>query len=105
MRSPLSSRTNSRPERVVLDEVFDLVASSVVMVFPSVSRLRGLNLPFVSLYLTQRGCHRELSVLNRAELLRTRRRSTYAGSGKINGRLAFLSCWSTIFCRAVRLYA
>src|SRR5262249_27641879 len=39
MRSPLSSRTNSRPERVTPDEAFDLVASSVVMVFPSKSRL------------------------------------------------------------------
>src|SRR6516162_1943694 len=35
MRSPLSSRTNSRPERVTPDEFFDLVASSTVMVFPS----------------------------------------------------------------------
>src|SRR6516162_231533 len=34
MRSPLSSRTNSRPERVTPDEFFDLVASSTVMVFP-----------------------------------------------------------------------
>ena len=34
---PLSSRTNSWPERVVPEEVFDLVASIVVIVFPSVS--------------------------------------------------------------------
>src|SRR5262249_55252317 len=40
MRSPLSSRTNSRLERVTPDEFFDLVASSVVMVFPSVLQLR-----------------------------------------------------------------
>jgi hypothetical protein len=39
MQSPLSSRTNSRPERATPDEVFDLVASIAVMVFPSVSQL------------------------------------------------------------------
>src|SRR5262249_23232682 len=40
MRSPLSSRTNSRPERVTSDEFFDLVAWIAVMIFPSVSQLR-----------------------------------------------------------------
>src|SRR5262247_2780768 len=40
MRSPLSSRTNSRPERVTTDEFFDLVAWTTVMIFPSVSQLR-----------------------------------------------------------------
>src|SRR5262245_53925555 len=35
MRSPLSSRTNSRPGRVTPDAFFDLVASSVVIVCPS----------------------------------------------------------------------
>src|SRR5262245_15387297 len=40
MRSPLSSRTNSLPDRVTPDEFFDLVASSTVIVFPSVSQLR-----------------------------------------------------------------
>jgi len=34
MRFPLSSVTNSRPERLTSDEFFDLVASSVVMVCP-----------------------------------------------------------------------
>ena len=42
MRSPLSSRTNSRPERVTPDEVFALVGSSRVMAFPSVSQLLSL---------------------------------------------------------------
>src|SRR5215831_16512197 len=50
MRSPLSSRTNSRPKRVTPDEVFDLVASSVVMVLPSVSQLLSLNLPSSALF-------------------------------------------------------
>jgi len=50
MRSPLSSRTNSRPERVTPDEFFDLVASSVVMVLPSVSQLPSLNLPSLALF-------------------------------------------------------
>src|SRR6516225_8579900 len=40
MRSPLSSRTKSRPERVTPDAFFDLVASSIVMIFPFVSQLR-----------------------------------------------------------------
>src|SRR5262245_39999678 len=35
MRSPLSSRTNSRPERATTDEFFDLVAWTTVMIFPS----------------------------------------------------------------------
>ena len=50
----------------------------------------------VDLYLMQRGYHRELSNANRTELLGMKRRSTYAGSGKIDGRLASLSYWSTI---------
>src|SRR5215470_7014152 len=50
MRSPLSSRTNSRPKRVTPDEFFDLVASSVVMVLPSVSQLPSLNLPSLVLF-------------------------------------------------------
>src|SRR5262249_45197074 len=50
MRSPLSSRTNSWPERVTPDEFFDLVASSVVMVLPSVSQLPCLNLPSLALF-------------------------------------------------------
>jgi hypothetical protein len=40
MRSPLSSRRNSRPEWVTPDDAIDLVASSIVMIFPSVSQLR-----------------------------------------------------------------
>src|SRR5262245_23356369 len=36
MRSPLSSRTNNRPERVAPDEAFVLVSWSTVMVFPCV---------------------------------------------------------------------
>src|SRR5215471_11115379 len=50
MRSPLSSRTNSRPKRVTPDEFFDLVASSVIMVLPSVSQLPSLNLPSLALF-------------------------------------------------------
>src|SRR6516162_6435356 len=40
MRSPLSSRTNNRPDRVTPDEFFDLVVSDIVMVCPFVSKLR-----------------------------------------------------------------
>src|SRR6516164_11421278 len=50
MRSPLSSRTNSRPERVTPDEFFDLVVFSVVMVFPSVPQLPSRNLPTLALF-------------------------------------------------------
>src|SRR6516164_286521 len=50
MRSPLSSRTNSRPERVTPDEFFDLVVSSVVIVFPSVPQLPSRNLPSLALF-------------------------------------------------------
>src|SRR5215470_10366628 len=37
MRSPLSSRTNRRPVRLTPDEFFDLLASSVVMICPSIA--------------------------------------------------------------------
>jgi hypothetical protein len=39
-----------RPERVVPDEVFDLVVFSVVMVFPSVPQLPSRNLPTLALF-------------------------------------------------------
>src|SRR5215469_12234501 len=48
MRLPLSSRTNSRPERVRPDAAPDLVASSTVMVFPSVSQSRCDTVPLAS---------------------------------------------------------
>src|SRR5215470_15256945 len=102
MRSPLSSRTNSRPERVTPDEFFDLVASSVVMVFPSVSQLRGLNLPFVCLYLTQRRCHRELSIANLAEFLGMRRRSTYGLIRQDRSTAGISQPLGYDFCRAER---
>src|SRR5262245_66386586 len=40
MRSPLSSRTNNRPERVAPDEAFVLVSWSTLMVSPFVSQVR-----------------------------------------------------------------
>src|SRR5262249_34877421 len=48
MRSPLSSRTNSRPQRATLDGAVDLVTSSTVMVFPSVTQLRLDAVPLAS---------------------------------------------------------
>src|SRR5262249_5555130 len=72
MRSPLSSRTNSRPKRVTPDEFFDLVASSVVMVLPSVSQLPSLNLPSLALF-EPHVPPSPVSPANRAKLLLTRR--------------------------------
>src|SRR5262249_3701768 len=76
-----------------------------VLRFGCLNRRHGLSfgvavawsqLAFLSLYLTLRPRHRELSIANRAEFLGMRRRSTYAVSGKMGGRLAFLSYWGTI---------
>jgi hypothetical protein len=51
---------------------------------------------FVGLYLTQRRCHRELSIANRAELLGMEKASHVCRISEIDGRLAFLSRWGTI---------
>src|SRR5215813_1122158 len=40
MRSPLSSRTNNRPERVAPDDAFVLGSWTTLMIDPSVSQLR-----------------------------------------------------------------
>src|SRR6266700_335907 len=77
MRSPLNSSRNNRPERVAPDEAFDLVASTTLIVCPSVLQLRFDSVPLAGELQVQRVSHFLLLRLQIAQ--RVHRRTDLAG--------------------------
>src|SRR5690348_12285026 len=78
MRSPLSSSRNNRPDRASPDEAFDLVASTTLIVCPSVLQLRLDSALLAEKLQVQRVSH---SLLLRLQIgQRMRRRADLAGN-------------------------